>query len=217
MWQFTVLRGWEWQGEGIPPDIVYFSGKSFTEKILKSHFICFSSACTVVLKTALTFLVCTKGTVLPQSAGLYNWPEVSWLGASLGRIRSKHTHFPRNSGAVSRELLCGWENECTGHIHVSGPCARKKLELAIPPDQCSSFLCTSLTFLPCSVTVLTIPHPCVSAASRFWQQREGNEQSGVYRRENDLCTYPTSWGGACRQSLLHCSKADSKLLHFLWA
>lgn len=31
----------------------------------------------------------------------------------------------------------------------------------------SSSLCTSLTFLPCSVTALTIPHPCVSAASRF--------------------------------------------------
>lgn len=81
----------------------------------------------------------------------------------------------------------------------------------------SSSLCTSLTFLPCSVTALTIPHPCVSAASRFWQQRDGNQQPGVCRREKYLCTPSTSWGGACRQPLLHCSKADSKLLHLLWA
>lgn len=46
-----------------------------------------------------------------------------------------------------------------GHIHVSSLCARNKLELAMLPDQCSSSLCTSLTFLPCTVTVLTIPHP----------------------------------------------------------
>lgn len=183
MWQFTVLRGWEWQGEGIPPDIVYFSGKSFTEKILKSHFICFSSACTVVLKTALTFLACTKGTVLPQSAGLYNWQEVSWLGASLGRIGPKHAHFPRNSGAVSGELLCGWENECTGHIHVSSLCARKKLELAmlswpvqqfsvhitlIPPLQCNSFNHSPPPCL-CSLQVLT-------AKRRKWAIRSLQER-----------------------------------------
>lgn len=36
---------------------VYFSGKSFTEKILKSPFLCFSSEDIVVLNTPLNFLV----------------------------------------------------------------------------------------------------------------------------------------------------------------
>lgn len=48
------------EGLGMPrryhAGYVYFSGKSFTKKILKSHFLCFSSEGIVVLNTPLTFL-----------------------------------------------------------------------------------------------------------------------------------------------------------------
>lgn len=91
---------------------------------------------------------------------------------------------------VLREQTYAWKNVCAGHIHVSSFCARKKLELAILTD---SSLYTSLAFLLCNVTVLTIPHPCVPAVFRHRQQRDRSRTCNA----DCLCTHTASWRGSC--------------------
>lgn len=112
----------------------------------------------------------------------------SWVLLSAEQDPSMHIF---QEVLVWGEQTYAWKNVCAGHIHVSSFCARKKLELAILTD---SSLYTSLAFLLCNVTVLTIPHPCVPAVFRHRQQRD---RSRTCNAEDCLCTHTASWRGSC--------------------